>query len=261
MVPRCELISYLLRRPPRAPVLVAASYRRGQAERALVSAIERGLREPDERIELRPLARVDAQALVGGGETARFARLYDASGGNPFYLLELARMGSGPARWPDPRRARGSRGRRRGDGRGARGPVERRAQPGRGRGGGGRPVRARPGGRLGRDGGAGRAGRARRADRSRPGSPDARAAQVPLPPSAGAARGLRVVLGREPDRGSWAQREGARGSRRAGGGARAPRGALLPAGRRGRASPSSARPARPRRGGRPRVPRAGSGRR
>jgi DNA-binding NarL/FixJ family response regulator len=95
-----ELISYLLRRPPRAPVLVAASYRRGQAERALVSAIERGLREPDERIELRPLPRVDAQALVGGGETARFARLYDASGGNPFYLLELARMGADPRDGP-----------------------------------------------------------------------------------------------------------------------------------------------------------------
>ena len=92
-----ELISYLLRRPPRAPVLLAAAYRRGQAERALVSAIERGLREPDGRIELHPLPRIDAQALVGGGETARFARLYDASGGNPFYLLELARMG------PDPR--------------------------------------------------------------------------------------------------------------------------------------------------------------
>lgn len=95
-----ELISYLLRRPPTAPVLVAASYRRGQAERALVSAIERGLRAPDERLELRPLPRLDAQALVGGGETARFARLYDASGGNPFYLLELARMGADPQDGP-----------------------------------------------------------------------------------------------------------------------------------------------------------------
>jgi DNA-binding NarL/FixJ family response regulator len=95
-----ELISYLLRRPPRAPVLVAASYRRGQAERALVSAIERGLREADERIELRPLPRLDAQALVGVEETARFTRLYEASGGNPFYLLELARMGADPLDGP-----------------------------------------------------------------------------------------------------------------------------------------------------------------
>ena len=90
-----ELVAQLLRRRPAGAVMVAATYRAGQADRALVSAIERGLGEEDRRIDLGPLERTQAQALVDEADAARFDRLYDASGGNPFYLLELARLRGG----------------------------------------------------------------------------------------------------------------------------------------------------------------------
>jgi DNA-binding NarL/FixJ family response regulator len=90
-----ELASHLLRRPPHAAVMVAATFRRGQIDRALMSTIERGLRDPDRRIDLSPLPRAQAHALVQEIRSAEYERLYEASGGNPLYLLELARMGSG----------------------------------------------------------------------------------------------------------------------------------------------------------------------
>src|SRR4051812_40977490 len=40
-----ELVAYLLRHPPRAAVMVAATFRAGQADRALVAAIERAAAE------------------------------------------------------------------------------------------------------------------------------------------------------------------------------------------------------------------------
>ena len=88
-----ELISHLLRRPPRAAVMLAATCRRGQTDRAVMSTIERGMRGVDRGIDLGPLPRAQAHALVGESRSAEYERLYEASGGNPFYLLELARMG------------------------------------------------------------------------------------------------------------------------------------------------------------------------
>jgi DNA-binding NarL/FixJ family response regulator len=88
-----ELASHLLRRPPHAPVMVAATFRRGQIDPALASTIERGMRDADRRIDLGPLARAEAQALVDETRAAEYELLYEASGGNPLYLLELARMG------------------------------------------------------------------------------------------------------------------------------------------------------------------------
>jgi ATP/maltotriose-dependent transcriptional regulator MalT len=91
-----ELASHLLRRPPRAAVMVAATFRRGQIDRALMSTIERGMREVDRRVDLGPLPRSEARALVDDTPAAAdYERFYEASGGNPLYLLELARMGSG----------------------------------------------------------------------------------------------------------------------------------------------------------------------
>ena len=92
-----ELTSHLLRRPPRAEVLLATTFRRGQIGRPLLTAIERGLREAGRQIELGPLPRAEAETLLSGLEAAEVRRLYEASGGNPFYLLELARMGSDSA--------------------------------------------------------------------------------------------------------------------------------------------------------------------
>ena len=90
-----ELISHLLRRPPRAAVMVAATFRRGQIDRALTSTIERGMREADGRVHLGPLPRDQAHALVDETPSANYQDLYETSGGNPLYLLELARLAAG----------------------------------------------------------------------------------------------------------------------------------------------------------------------
>jgi DNA-binding CsgD family transcriptional regulator/tetratricopeptide (TPR) repeat protein len=87
-----ELLTYLLRRLPDAPILLAGSYRTGQAGRALVGAIEAADRAGDvERLALGPLKLDDAGQLVPGSNRATRERLYAQSGGNPFYLLQLAR--------------------------------------------------------------------------------------------------------------------------------------------------------------------------
>ena len=90
-----ELVSHLLRRPPHAAVMVAASFRRGQIDRVLMSTLERGMGDADRMLELGPLPRGEAYALVGETPEAEYERLYEASGGNPLYLLELARLGGG----------------------------------------------------------------------------------------------------------------------------------------------------------------------
>jgi DNA-binding CsgD family transcriptional regulator/tetratricopeptide (TPR) repeat protein len=87
-----ELTSHLLRRPPRAGVMVAAAFRRGQIDRALVSTMVRSMRDGDRRVDLGPLPRSEARALVSETQSAEYERLYEASGGNPLYLLELARL-------------------------------------------------------------------------------------------------------------------------------------------------------------------------
>jgi DNA-binding CsgD family transcriptional regulator len=87
-----ELVSHLMRRPPRAGVLVAAAYRSGQAppplERAVRSAIaEQGL----ERIDLVPLSAGEAERLVESLDRSQRELLYRESGGNPFYIEQIAR--------------------------------------------------------------------------------------------------------------------------------------------------------------------------
>ena len=88
-----ELIGALLRRPPAAPVLMALAYRRHQApqrlQRELATASGEGTLE---RIDLGPLSRSDAVALLADGWSGRDRdRLFRESGGNPFYLHQLAR--------------------------------------------------------------------------------------------------------------------------------------------------------------------------
>ncbi len=90
-----ELVSHLVRRPPRAATMVAATFRRGQIDRSLLSTIERGMGDADRRVDLGPLPRDAARALVDHSREAEYEGLYEASGGNPLYLLELARSGSG----------------------------------------------------------------------------------------------------------------------------------------------------------------------
>ena len=88
-----ELASHLLRRPPRARVVVALGFRTGQAGQAIEADIESALRgsESVHALALGPLAPSDAQLLMGLADPAEAERHYRASGGNPFYMLELAR--------------------------------------------------------------------------------------------------------------------------------------------------------------------------
>ena len=88
-----ELLGALLRRPPASPVLTALAVRPHPARERLSAAVTRAHREEMlTRIELGPLSAADAGAFLGPGiDAARASALYEASGGNPFYLQQLAR--------------------------------------------------------------------------------------------------------------------------------------------------------------------------
>ncbi len=78
-----DLLAALARRPPRRGVLVAVASREEQGAGALGEALRTGR---SERLEVGPLTRAEAAGLCDAG-----AELYDLSGGNPFYLKQLAR--------------------------------------------------------------------------------------------------------------------------------------------------------------------------
>jgi DNA-binding CsgD family transcriptional regulator len=86
-----ELIAHLLRRPPPAGMLIALAFRAGQVPNSLLAALEAAGRDGlVTTIELGPLTQAEADALLG---TPAQPALYEQSGGNPFYLEELARAG------------------------------------------------------------------------------------------------------------------------------------------------------------------------
>jgi DNA-binding NarL/FixJ family response regulator len=85
-----ELLGGLLRRPPAAAVLVALAHRPHPSPDRFAAALERAQRSSQlTRIELRALTPAESRELLGDGFDA--AALYDESGGNPFYLEQLAR--------------------------------------------------------------------------------------------------------------------------------------------------------------------------
>ena len=88
-----ELLGALLRRPPAASVLIAIALRPCQTPERLAAALERAHRaEALQRIELGALAPAEARELLGEWvDAADAAALYEESGGNPFYLEQLAR--------------------------------------------------------------------------------------------------------------------------------------------------------------------------
>ena len=88
-----ELLSALLHRPPAARVFIAMAVRPRQMGERLSSAVERAHRAGTiVRIELRALSPEDARELIGDRMDA--TSLYEDSGGNPFYLEQLARSAS-----------------------------------------------------------------------------------------------------------------------------------------------------------------------
>ena len=88
-----ELLGALLRRPAAAAVLVAVAVRPCQLPKRLAVALERAQRAGAlTRIELGALTPLEARELLGETvDAARAAALYEESGGNPFYLEQLAR--------------------------------------------------------------------------------------------------------------------------------------------------------------------------
>ena len=88
-----ELIGALLRRPPAAAVLVALALRPSPVPERLSAALERAYRtETLTRIELGALSADEARQLLGDAVDGADANvLYEESGGNPFYLEQLAR--------------------------------------------------------------------------------------------------------------------------------------------------------------------------
>ena len=90
-----ELLGALLHRPPAARVFIALAVRPRQMGERLSAAIERAHRDGTiARIELGALGPEDARELVG--DRADATSLYEDSGGNPFYLEQLARSGDRP---------------------------------------------------------------------------------------------------------------------------------------------------------------------
>jgi len=88
------MVGALLRRPPTGPVLFLLAVRTRQAPPVLVSAVDQAVQSGfADLIELEPLTAPEARQLLGPGVSDTQAQsLYATSGGNPFYLEQLARM-------------------------------------------------------------------------------------------------------------------------------------------------------------------------
>ncbi len=88
-----ELVGALLRRRPAAAVFLALAVRPRQVPERLSAALERAYRtETLTRIELGALSPEEARQLLGDAVDRADANvLYEESGGNPFYLQQLAR--------------------------------------------------------------------------------------------------------------------------------------------------------------------------
>jgi len=88
-----ELLGALLRRPPAAPALLALAVRPRQVPERLSAALERAHRAQTlTRLELGALSPEEARQLLGDAiDRADATVLYKESGGNPFYLEQLAR--------------------------------------------------------------------------------------------------------------------------------------------------------------------------
>src|SRR6266545_3667360 len=88
-----ELLGALLRRPPAGPVLFALAVRPRQVPERLSTALERaGRADLLTRIELGALNAEEARELLGDAAgRADAGVLFTESGGNPFYLQQLAR--------------------------------------------------------------------------------------------------------------------------------------------------------------------------
>ena len=88
-----DLLGSLLRRPPDAGVLIALAARPGQLPARLKTELDHAHRtETLTRVTLAAMTRAEADEFLGPSiDQATASTLYDESGGNPFYLEQLAR--------------------------------------------------------------------------------------------------------------------------------------------------------------------------
>src|SRR3954453_20309949 len=88
-----DLIGGLLRPPPSGPVLLVMAARPHQGPTRLASVLERALRERTlTHIALDPLTSDEAAAMLGRSQPDQVTTaLFEESGGNPFFLEQLAR--------------------------------------------------------------------------------------------------------------------------------------------------------------------------
>jgi ATP/maltotriose-dependent transcriptional regulator MalT len=88
-----ELLGSLLRNPPDASVLIVMAIRPRQAPERLAATLERARRAGTlTRLDIGTLTALEARQLLDGSiDDPTAAALYEDSGGNPFYLEQLAR--------------------------------------------------------------------------------------------------------------------------------------------------------------------------
>ncbi len=87
-----ELVAHLSAHPPVGGVLVALAFRPAQTDAQLGATLAAVAREPGcRRLELGPLSLEQARCLLAAGAAGVEDHLYRESGGNPFYLEQLAR--------------------------------------------------------------------------------------------------------------------------------------------------------------------------
>jgi len=88
-----EAVSYLLRHPVDAPLLLAMAFREASCSPALAAALVVAVKDGHVvRLDVAPLGLDDAHTLLGPDLDPQVrARLHRDCGGNPFYLLEMSR--------------------------------------------------------------------------------------------------------------------------------------------------------------------------
>ncbi|WP_214411770.1 helix-turn-helix transcriptional regulator [Sphaerisporangium fuscum] len=87
-----EFLDHLVRHPPRGKVLVAVAYRPAQVT-ARLAALALSTGGHGRQVTVGPLDRAEVEEFLGPDvNRSRGRALYEASGGNPFYLEALARM-------------------------------------------------------------------------------------------------------------------------------------------------------------------------
>ncbi|GII57430.1 hypothetical protein Pth03_58190 [Planotetraspora thailandica] len=87
-----EFLDHIVRHPPAGPVLLAAAYRPAQAPPRLAMLVGAAGQRGHE-VVVGPLSQAEVEQFLGDEiSRVRGRALYEASGGNPFYLEALARM-------------------------------------------------------------------------------------------------------------------------------------------------------------------------